>query len=88
VNDDAHAGNEGDAPAPTPTPEHAAPSRPDEINGYTDVDAPTAAESQNGNGRGEQVQESPAPPDMTMEAEVAAKTDAPKRKGWWNRFGG
>jgi ribonuclease E len=84
VNGDTRAGDEEAVPAP----EHAVEPHREEINGYTDADAPAAAASQTGNGGVEPVQESPAPPEAAVEPEVAAKTDAPKRKGWWNRFGG
>jgi hypothetical protein len=66
----------GDDHAVTPT---------EDVNGYADAPAPAAA--QNGEARVE-THESPAPDEVAMEPEVAAKTDAPKRKGWWNRFGG
>jgi hypothetical protein len=82
---DTHVNNGDGTDAPGDDHEVAPPT--EDVNGYTNADAPAPAAAQNGEARIE-THESPAPAEVTMEPEVAAKTDAPKRKGWWNRFGG
>ncbi len=82
-------GEENAPPAEDAEPEDATPLAEEEpvAAHHAEPQPSHHPEHVNGNGDAGVAVEAPEQP-VPMEAEVAAKGEGPRRKGWWNRFGG